>query len=1057
MLSRVVAKLVRVALVALAMSRLRLPFRWLPGFRGRPLLSVVMPVYNVELYVGDAIASVLRQSYRNLELIIVDDGSPDGSTPIARGAARRDPRVRYLRTENAGLGAARNRGAALARGEYLAFFDSDDIVPPRAYERLVGSLERTGSDLATGNVTRFQKGRAAHPSWNQHASHATDRPRTTLSEHPLLVRDTTAWNKVFRASYARQIALAFPEGRLYEDMVPITRALRDASSIDVLSEVTYRWRVREEVGSITQRRFEVANVTDKVEMLIGCLDLVEDDPRLREALVLKAFEADLWAYAPHVGEGDTAFDAAFDRGISRFWEPGLLDRLELSTFVRYVFYGSYAAVGPERARESLAWTSQGWQTIPTRCEDGRVRIVPPTDPDLTALPASSLDLTRFIDVQSCVTQVHWVEDHLRVRGFGYLPQVSDAIDQSLALCLISDHGERVDLDVVRRSEPLAPLATRCPFYDLTGAGFEITIDPAALSDGVWGLSITASALGIERTRDVRAARMDGSAGSIEARMIAGRAVALHIADQTPFEVVLGAFATAEPVPPEPCIEIETVEVLDAPGLRMTGSMPPGAAATTLRLEDPAGIVAAVPLGPDVSFDVVLTLSAPGGDGIVRPVPSGTYAVSSDTGVVVRASQAAATAWPALIETPDLTVSLQRGPQGSVEVVVTGPSSDRDRGAYRQRLLAERWWRGLGGSEARSETVFVSSFGGASVSCHPGAIGGELVRRGFAGDVLAEVTDRSVPVPDGFIPVVRGSEDWHRALGTSRWVIANTSFETEVAVSDDQTYLQTWHGTPLKRIGRDIPFGTIPRVWLDRAAREARHAWTQLLSTSPFTSEILPRALEYTGPLLEAGSPRLDRLVADPSYARAAVRELYGIPDDHAIVLYAPTWREGGRASELLDADEFARRFGDRATLIVRAHPNLLGRRAKKNLGSSAVRDAARYPVIEDLYSAADVMVTDYSSAMFDFAATRRPQIMFTPDLGAYRDGVRGFYLDFDAWAPGPIVRSTAEVLGLLEDVPALAASSEDRRTRFAERFLPWEDGRASARVIAALGIEVPRL
>src|SRR5689334_608108 len=110
-----------------------------------PRLSVVVPVYNVERYLDECLASLAAQSVGDFEAILIDDGSTDSGPAIARAWAERDPRFRVVTQANAGLGAARNAGIELARGEFLAFLDSDDKVPPDGYARMLASLERTGS------------------------------------------------------------------------------------------------------------------------------------------------------------------------------------------------------------------------------------------------------------------------------------------------------------------------------------------------------------------------------------------------------------------------------------------------------------------------------------------------------------------------------------------------------------------------------------------------------------------------------------------------------------------------------------------------------------------------------------------------------------------------------------------------------------------------------------------------------------------------------------------------------------------------------------------------
>ena len=119
------------------------------------LVGVVVPIYNVARYLEACLDSIAAQSYRELDVVLVDDGSTDGSDVIAERFAAREERFRLVRQPNGGLGNARNNGMALARGDYLAFADSDDLLPPRAYELLLTSLETTGSDFATGRFRRL--------------------------------------------------------------------------------------------------------------------------------------------------------------------------------------------------------------------------------------------------------------------------------------------------------------------------------------------------------------------------------------------------------------------------------------------------------------------------------------------------------------------------------------------------------------------------------------------------------------------------------------------------------------------------------------------------------------------------------------------------------------------------------------------------------------------------------------------------------------------------------------------------------------------------------------
>ena len=195
---------------------------------------------------------------------MVDDGSTDGSRALAERFACRDRRFRLVTQPNGGLGSARNTGDALAGGEFLAFADSDDVVPPDAYERLLGALDATGSDFATGNVQRLTRQGAAQAQFLAR-TFARTRLRTHVSRCRPLLADRTAWNKLWRRSFWDAHAFRFPEGVVHEDIPVTLPAHVSARSVDVLSAPVYQWRLREDgAPSITQRRLEHRVLADRL-------------------------------------------------------------------------------------------------------------------------------------------------------------------------------------------------------------------------------------------------------------------------------------------------------------------------------------------------------------------------------------------------------------------------------------------------------------------------------------------------------------------------------------------------------------------------------------------------------------------------------------------------------------------------------------------------------------------------------------------------------------------------------------------------------------------------
>jgi CDP-glycerol glycerophosphotransferase len=229
-----------------------------------PRISIVVPIYNVEEYLDECLLSLTTQTVGDLEVVMVDDGATDGSAAIAERHAERDPRLRLVRQSNHGLGHARNTGVRAATGEFLAFVDSDDKLPPDALDLLLGALDRTGSDLATGNIHRFTSARTWPAPFLRNAFRRR-RTRTHVSRFRWLLSDRMAQNKLWRRSFWDRHDLHFPEGVLHEDIPVVVPAHFQARSVDVISRPVYLYRMREDGElSITQRRAELRTLRDRI-------------------------------------------------------------------------------------------------------------------------------------------------------------------------------------------------------------------------------------------------------------------------------------------------------------------------------------------------------------------------------------------------------------------------------------------------------------------------------------------------------------------------------------------------------------------------------------------------------------------------------------------------------------------------------------------------------------------------------------------------------------------------------------------------------------------------
>jgi len=442
---------------------------------------------------------------------------------------------------------------------------------------------------------------------------------------------------------------------------------------------------------------------------------------------------------------------------------------------------------------------------------------------------------------------------------------------------------------------------------------------------------------------------------------------------------------------------------------------------------------ATPLALDAATDRFGTLAT---------IPAARYAVTADVPLDL--------AEPELLRLPlaeraidlvDLLVTVRGWSPGEsdVSLAVRNPIPVEHRGRRRQRLLLDEVRQQAGPLRDRAVAM---CFGGSGAGDSVAPVARELVRRGIPVDWC--VTDHSVVVPEGMRPVLLHSREWHEAFTHARYLVNNAEFPHYVRFREGQRYLQTWHGTPLKRIGHDIVNPRLSAGYTAAMGREVE-AWEALLAQNAYAGGVLPRAFGFAGRTIIEGYPRNDALVSEEDFLRETTREALGLGDE-LVVLYAPTWRDtardaGGRRAFVshLDAAAVHERTG--ATVLLRSHSNTAAARGR--LTAPGVVDVTTHPDITALLAAADVLVTDYSSVMFDFAVTGRPQILLVPDATQYGDD-RGFYMNLEECPPGPIVTSTDEVVDLLADAAAI-----DVPAQFRQRFAPLDDGEATARVVDA--------
>lgn len=218
-----------------------------------PVISVIVPVYKVEPYLPKCIESICRQTFSELEIILVDDGSPDCCGQICDEYAQTDPRIRVIHQENRGLSAARNAGMAIARGQYFGFVDSDDWIEPDMFAFLYHNLRKEQADISVCGMYQHDGGRVI--PYGDPDFYGVQTPveaiRSVLRHGQICF---CVWNKLYRREVFSEIR--FPEGRIYEDVFVMVRLLDQASRIVVQLAPKYHYLRR--AGSITRSAYRPA-------------------------------------------------------------------------------------------------------------------------------------------------------------------------------------------------------------------------------------------------------------------------------------------------------------------------------------------------------------------------------------------------------------------------------------------------------------------------------------------------------------------------------------------------------------------------------------------------------------------------------------------------------------------------------------------------------------------------------------------------------------------------------------------------------------------------------
>lgn len=1156
----------------------------------RPLLSVVVPCYMVEKYLVSTLDSIARQRGMNLEIIVIDDGSPDNSGEIAEAYARRDARVKVHHKVNGGLGAARNTGIALAAGQYITFADSDDTIPQGSYEAMVSQLEKTGSDFVIGTMERRLGNRTWIPDWAKHV-HLEDREGCRLEDDLEVLKDVFACNKVFRRSFWDANVELFPENIRYEDQEATAKAFTRSAAFDILKRVVYTWVIREDGSSITQQKARIEDLSDRLKVMDNVSAVLRENstPEVHTNWAIKSIGFDLKPYYDQVSRTDEDYWSLLSSGVKRlagflnegdwteipFWErvlagsvaEGCANDVALIQASKQEFASGYEVVAVPSGQlvckaDFLEELSFDFPISRLKPSESSLRLRTELH-DLTWLTESSVEITGSA----------------RISGIG-----SNNFPYSITLLIENknniEYPIRIDGKIVESSLPDISLNDAYNTYNETffSAIFDLSelsgIQRHRESDVKWRINVEASAAGLTKQGSFDSISVLGRAGTFElgklyenerysfafdenaglsvnvplgkpiARSISisGRRVLVDV-DRNSFENIdrlilrskhhrdivfrpiensesglifefdlpllnetdsnevltelrvgnksqsyLIQFGDSSIVASEIagfskrlridlsqngflrlierqysiCVESTDVDIERAEVTVAGAYEADTAAIIRLYFESSARVLQPIRVRFDeknLRFSATFSLRTSSWDKTGASIAEGGYALKS---VLVSSRLGQAPYWVPLhpsvhAQYPkhDVVPSVARVRVArtkravAVWMNVYAPFDGHSLGKFAQRRLVRNYQAIATSANVQLEdaTLF-ESFGGASITDSPKALFEYAKSANIGGKLYWTVRDGSVVAPPGSEAVIIHSERYHELLATARYLVNNNNFPYYYRKPEGQFYLQTWHGTPLKKIGYDVPKANLSISYRRLMSRESAY-WDALIAQNDYAVPHFKRAFGFEGPVWTEGYPRNDSLVDGGATNRALfVREKFGFAADAHVVLYAPTWRDNAKTAtndyalvSHLDFDKIHEKFGDKVKILFRGHANTA--KASRNFTAPNVVDVSTYSDVNDLILASDMLITDYSSIMFDYVATNKPVVILAPDISEYGSETRGFYYDFESDLPGPLMSTTDEVVSFLDgDIGEFT----DRGRHYSNRFGILDDGLAASRI-----------
>ena len=1134
-------------------------------------VSVIIPVYNVQEFLKECIDSVLAQTLinkeltdgyeRNLQIILVDDGSTDDSGKISKEYADSFDNIDYIYEENQGLGHARNYGCEFAEGDYIIFLDSDDIVPPKAYERMYDSAVKNDVDFTMGNVTRFNSKKTRRIKIHLTAFSGT-KEVTHITESPELFYDTTAWNKLIKKSFWEKHDFKFPEGILYED-IPVTMPMHYlADKVSIIYETCYLWRIREGLSkSITQTTDETKNLKDRLAVMRMVDDFYnehvkEDD--LHFTKTIKWLTIDLKMYVDSLIKQTEKASIPFRNLLIDYINESIdLNALNYLNEIDKLKYEYLLNDEFDKLVKLINFEKNDLKFIEVYSSNSHLVI----DVDENVFGNSPFIVDQYVKEgykRNNIQKVAMKKEELAVNAFTIIPglEIKDFSEREYSFYLVNSDSHKklpLEFDNVKSKNLPSKFNIR--------HGNKLSYDAASFKVHVpFSKLINDPEFNGENRIEVNFKQGEVVHNYFLAhpkkRVITSSRLKARIYENTYFSIdydeYMELILNINPI--DYCYEKVAIEdnqlciyspkyngdlflcydeELINEGYRVPFDYDDEKQSYSMDLEKISNRKGQIRYENDepivYSDKKQLYLNSNNGQIIINALRDYHFDIQRENNLSLITKMSANNQTinidvdlysindisklnSAVLYLKDKTnfeefqisranlangkinfnfnfaneeilknlyhgvhdlyvkydidgnvfstplyllelfthvyseelydYKLYRSGKSTLRIRSTRKWPESEDTKVKRKEISKTKYKMFRKLPINPKRIMFESLWSKQFNCNPRYFY-EYINENYPDyECIWSFDDEHKVITGNAKRVRKHSLKYYYYLATSKYLMDNANFENDFVKRDEQVYIQTMHGTPLKSFGLDIPTEFVTEKskqdFINRCNR-----WDYLLVQSDYVAGLSKRCFDYDGEILKLGYPRTDILYSkDNPDEINKIKEKLGLPLDKKVILYAPTWRMRNDFDLMLDLKSFKKSLSDEYVLVLRMH-HFAGSQLDQLESDDFVYDLSRYRSMEELYLVSDILITDYSSAMFDYAILDRPIILFTYDMDEYVNSIRGTYFDLEEYKPGPILYTSKEVENAIINMDEIEEEYKEDRHKFQKKFNQYESANSS--------------